>query len=647
MIGRRALKNKVAQPDYAGLTGVVFHGRYEGLVTNTDNAFGIVNSGGSVTTLKSVSPHATGVVFTSQGTAPTLSSAGIVFGGSGNLRTTAASSTFNNFHFRSSINDLKWAIHGVFIIGASDNPNAFYGIAGNNGGASNTKGITIGYDDRAAVPINNSITIQITRGTSQSFINLAGNTNIITPNRVLSIWVQVDKSLQQEDQVKVFINGFRYVVSNRFDSSTMVTTPTYAMEIGALGNAAGRGIITVKEITFQDALNTDLFRQTFITAVMFKYGITAFANVIDGIPMSSDWVLTDVFDEGRYYLTNHLCQDPGNSDRIVSIFADGTNHLPTDGKVISRRISNDKGQSWSSKTLVYDPGGTDCIQDPGAGYGSDGRLHIIAEVLTTAAGPTWTTNRMMYMYSDDDGATWSTPTDITSSVASDGLAAYRVYGTVIENNGVLMCPYYKTTSDTLSTNSARYILRSTNNGSTWTSVLIQTGATHRNETDIIALSSSVVLAVTRDESTLEFYQSMSTDNGATWSNQGDLSFGEDFTRATPVRLKKLSIVGTEIIACYFSDRNRDIFRVIYGKSTDLISSGLTGWNIATKFTLHQGSNNEHLHYGDVCHYDGDLEGFAMYAIDEFPGSGSGLDNEMYTIQLPTFQYPFVKSGFGL
>lgn len=644
---RRALSNKVVQPDYAGLSGVVFHGRYEGLVNNTNNSYGTVDGSGNVTLLKSVSPHATGVEFGSQGTAPTLSASGIVFGGAGNLRHTGASSVFNSFHFISGITNLKWAVHGVFQIGSSSNPDTFYAVAGNNGGASSSKGIYIGYDDRSSVPINNSLTISITRGTSQSFITLAGNTNIITPNRMMDVWVQVDKSQDQENQVQVFINGFRFVVSNRIDSSTMVTTPTYAMEIGAGGNAVGRAVMTLKEITFQNALNTDAFRQTFITARMFKYGVVSFPNMIDGIPISSDWVLTNTLDENRYYLTNHLCQKPSDANVIVSIFSDGVNHVPSDGKVISRRISTDKGLTWSSKSQVYDPGGTDSIQDPGAGYGDDGRLHVIAEVLTTAAGPSWTTNRMMYMYSDDDGATWSTPVDISSSVASDGLAAYRVYGTVIENDGVLMCAYYKATSDTDFTNIARYVLRSTDNGATWTSILIQTGTTNRNETDLVALDNDTILAVSRNESTLEFYQSMSTDNGATWTNQGDLSFGETFARATPVRLKKFLISSTEVIACYYSDRDRDIFKVIYGKVSDLISSGLTGWNEGTKFTLHQGSNNEHLHYGDVCHPDGDFKAIGQYAIDSFPNVGSGTENEMYTLQIPTFQYPFIKSAFGL
>jgi hypothetical protein len=643
---RRSLSNKVVQPDYAGLTNVVFHGRYEGLVNNTNNTYGIVDVSGNVTKWKSVSPHATGVEFDSNGTAPTLAIDGLTFGGAGRLRH-ATAATFNNFHYRATLNDLKWTIHGVIKFGTSSDPNAVYGLCGNNGSASTSKGIAIYYDDRASVPVNNSLGIMITKGTTSSYLTLASNTNIITPNQYLDIWIQCDKSLDQEDEIKVYINGFRFVVSNRIDTVVPVTTPTYVMEIGGTGNGGATATIAIKELTFMDGVMSDAFRQNFITARMYKYGLAAFPNVIDSIPISSDWVLLNTFDENRYYLTNHLCQSPLDSNKIVSIFTDGTNHLPTDGKVISRRISTDKGITWSSKTLVYDQGGTDCIQDIGAGYGSDGRLHVITDALHTAAGPTWTSFGLFYMYSDDDGATWSSAVDITSVIPSDGLAAWRVYSSLIENNGVLMCAYYKTTSEVSGANSARYILRSTDNGATWTSILIQSGATHRNETTIIGLSTTVVLAVTRDESTLEYYQSISTDNGLTWTNQGDLSFGESFARATPVRLKKFQIDSTDVIACYYSDRDRDIFKVIYALPADLISSGLTGWNIGTKLTLHQGSNNEHLHYGDVCHYNGGFEAISQSAIDQYPNIGTGTENEMYTIKLPTFHYPLVKSALGL
>lgn len=642
---RRFIGSKVIQPNYAGLTGVVFHGRYEGLVTNTTNDYGVVDASGNVTKLKSVTPHATGVEFDSNGTAPTLGGTGIVFGGAGRLRHNGVSSVFNNFHFRSSIASLKWAVHGVFKVGNTDNPDAIYAIFGNNGTSSVNKGISGVYDDRSSSSLNNSIQISITRGTTQSFITLSSNTNIFTPNRFLDVWIQVDKSLDQENQIKVFINGFRFVVSNRVDSSTMVTTPTYAMEIGSAGNAVGPAIMTLKEITFQDALNTDSFRQQFITDRMFKYGLIAFPNIVDGIQMSSDWNLVNVLDENRYYLNCHLCQKPSNDNIIVSIFTDGVAHLYDANKKISLRASSDKGRTWGAKSTIFDPVGAEALQDVSAGYDSSGRLHLLCDTHTSLS--VGATHKLYYMYSDNDGSSWSTPSDITSVLPSDGLLTFRTYCNIIDNNGALMLGIYKVTDEGTTTNSARYLLRSTNGGANWTAITIQAlGATYRNECAIVGLSSTVVLVVTRDESTLEWYQSISTDNGLTWTNQGALDFGETITPlAGPVRLKQFLINGTAVVACYYIDRGKDLFKVIYGKVSDLISSGISGWNLASKFTIHQGSG-EHLHYGDVCHYDNNFKALAMYVIDTYPIVG-GTENELYTIDVPTFHYPFVKSALGL
>jgi hypothetical protein len=634
---QRALSNKVIQPDYASLSGVVFHHRAEGLVTNSTNAAGVVDVSGNITKIISMDPHITGNEFDSHGTAPTLSGGAIVYGGAGRHRHNGASSQFNNFHHRASITDLKWAVHGVIKVGSSSNPGAIYGMFGNNGTSTASKGMHSFYNDST---VNNGIQIGITKGTLSTYITLAANTNIFTPNTFIDFWIQVDKSLDQEDQVKLFMNGFRFVVSNRIDNSTTATTPTYAMEIGSCGNASVPAVMTLKEITFQDALNTDAFRQQFITDRMFKYGIAAFPNQIDGIPLSSDWDLYDTLDENRYYLTNHLCQKPSDPNTIVSIFADGTDHLFDADQKISMRISTDKGRTWSAKSDAFLPPSGDEALDHSAGYGDDDRLHLIVPVHTSGS-----VNSLWYSYSDDDGSTWSTAVDITSIFTLGAETVFRTYGQIIENNSVLLCPFYKQTPT--ATASTRMVLRSTNNGTTWTPVQIEASATYRNETDIVALSSSFLLAVTRDESTLEWYQSVSTDNGLNWTNQGALTFGESLTGAAPVRLHTFLISGTLVVSCIINDRNNDLTKIIYALASDIVASGIAGWNSNTKVTIHQGSNDNHLHYGDLCYYDNDFKAIGMFVIDPFPGSGAGTENALYTFDVPTFQYPFVKSGLGL
>src|SRR5690606_19780777 len=108
---RRGMKTKVTQPDYAGLTNVIFHGRWEGLVSNTNNDYGQVNDINQILQWKSVAPHATGVVFTNNNVnAPLLQSDGIEILGTGCLRHSTVA-TFEPLSYRANINDLKWTVH--------------------------------------------------------------------------------------------------------------------------------------------------------------------------------------------------------------------------------------------------------------------------------------------------------------------------------------------------------------------------------------------------------------------------------------------------------------------------------------------------------------------------------------------------------
>lgn len=644
---RRALTNKVTQPDYAGLTNVVFHGRYEGLVTNTNNSYGVVDASGNVTKLKSV-VHTTGHEFDFNNDEPTLVSSGINFAAGQRLRHTGASSAFTPFHYRATLTDLKWTVHAVVKFGTSSNPDTAYGLCGNNATSSTNRGFAIYFEDRASLPTNNALTMLITLGSATFFIDQVFNTNVINPNTFIDLWMEVDKSQLQENQVKLFINGQRVIVSNYVNSSSPSSSaPSFAMEIGATGNGVLGGVMVLKEITFQSGVMSESFRQGFITARMYKYGIVPFASSIDGINITSDWHLIDSLSESRYYLTNHLMQNNTNADVITSVFSDGVNHIFDDTKKVSVRKSTDKGRTWSSKTTAFDPAGGEGVGDPAAGRGSDDRIHVIADSHTSYS--IGGTHKLYYGYSDDDGDTWSSFTNITAILPADSLATWRCYSNIIENNGRLMCPIYKVTDEGVFTNSAIYLLYSDDNGSTWGYKTIRASTTtpFLNESEIIALSSTALLVITRNETTGEWTQFISSDNGDTWTNQGDLTFGETLTLAGPVRLSKFQILGTDVIACYYSDRTKDVFKVVYAKPSDIISSGLAGWVVDRKFTIHQGSNNNHLHYGDVCHYDNDFKAIGQYVIDPFPPDGPGLVNTMYTFDIPTYHYSFIKSALGL
>lgn len=645
---RRGLR-KYAAPDYAGLSGVVFHSKAGDLVVNTTNSAGVVDGSGNIT--KIISTHTTVHEFDSNGTAPTLSGTGInaamVFGGAGNFRHNGLSSVFNAFHFVVGITNLKWTIHGVASFGSGSNPDAVYAICGNAAGSTGNKGIYVLWDNRTAVPRRGAISAAIVKGTVSTFISDFGNNCIVPEQQYVDFWIEVDKNKNQTQEVRLFINGREYTMYNRVDNNTTVTTPSFAMEIGASGNAVQRAVMSLKEITFSlGTVSTDAFKRNFIRNRMAKYRIQPFTNQTDSITFRPVYLERYRLSETRYYLPIVAIQNPVTPDVCVTIFNDSVSHTEDANAKISMVKSTDRCRTWGSKTLVYDPDTTGAIYPKGiaVGYGSDGRLHMLFDCHTDfGAG---STNTMHYAYSDNDGTSW-TVSDISASLPSDALASYRCTDKIIENNGVLMGCFYKYTQEADQTEIASYIFRSTDNGANWTAITVKAkSAVNRNEGSIIGLDSTRVLCLLRDESTLEFHQYLSSDNGASFSEIGAAAFGETLTGAGPPSLNKLQINGSDVIAHYYADRNRDQLKVVYGLPAGLIS-GVSGWNLTTKYVIYQGTDDFHLQYGTVIHTNGGFSGYGMFSLDEFPGVGSGTANFLVGFRVNTPHYPRVKSLLGL
>jgi hypothetical protein len=628
----------------AHLSGVLFHHRTDGLVVNTTNAVGTVDASGNVTTITSVAPFNTGRQFTSLGTAPTLNSGYVTIGSAGNFRTSSLKSVYNVMHYNGSADAslITWAVHGVFRF--QDN-NAITGIFGNNGTGSANKGVSA-YLNNLTASASRQLNGQITKGAASSFISEIRNSNIIPLNEWVYLWIQVEKDQAQAEEWKIFVNGSPYIVANRQQTNAAVDVSTYDMEIGATGNATNRNGFDYKEITIQTGIHTDAFIQEYSGERMGYYGISPIPSSYDDVETETVISEINTVDDGRYYLSTHLCVKPSDPNTIVAIFDDGTGHVSFTDRKASYRKSTDKGLTWTTRAVAFDNGSTDVEIDVSAGYDASDRLHIVSG---TQAGPGGT-NKLWHTYSDDDGATWSTPVEITSALPADGLSVWRTYSKIIENNGRLMLAMYKQNSG--ATSSANYLLYSDDGGTTWATKTIRAAAaTYINESDIVALSSTFLLVVSRNEATKEWNQFVSTDNGDTWTNQGALDWGEVIaSQPGPLRLSLIDINGTDVVEAAYIDRDVDYVKLVYGKASSIISSGVSGWTARTKHTIYQGgyydSSEGHLHYGGIAHPDGNMNGIGMYAQDHYPGSG-GTENKQLTFSLPTGHYPYVKSLLGL
>lgn len=342
-----------------------------------------------------------------------------------------------------------------------------------------------------------------------------------------------------------------------------------------------------------------------------------------------------------YHYTGNYVKSP-TTGKVLHFFSNGDDHFYSDQKKISGRLSSDNGQTFGSLFDLYIPESPYGVIDSSGGYGNDGRLHIFAGSTNgTGAGKT---RIIEYVYSDDDGSTFSSPVTLVSATSpvNDSLLFPTPYQGFIENNGVLLKPFYKIVDAGDASQSANYLLRSSDNGANWSYATIRAkGASYFNETDIIALDSSNLLAIIRDEDSQGWQQYRSDDNGLTWSSDGAITFGETTTQIRPPSLRSFFIKNQKVIVFYGTNQNpTHSFFGVYAKASDLISSGLSAWNLNTK-TVFDTTSSYFGWYGNAVHYEDNLK--AKYVMTD--------DEGLYTISrymtLPTTQYQTIISELGL
>jgi hypothetical protein len=344
----------------------------------------------------------------------------------------------------------------------------------------------------------------------------------------------------------------------------------------------------------------------------------------------------DTIDNGGYNTITSLSQHPTNKNKIIMTYLAGPvgSHGYDATKVLKMKVSNDKGQTWSAGTTIYDPGGILCVQEQHAGYDSNGRLHILATNIDDATPGICT---LIYLYSDNDGGNF-TVTDITSLVADVILPVFRNSGNLIENNGVMMEIIYRQNAAVTSSN--RSILRLV--AGTWTQVDIETTAAYENESSIVSLGGDNILLLVRDDVTNSFIQYLSADNGLTWTRQGvaflgiTISFFYQFAR--PGQLHKFKMNGEDIIVMYMTKNASPLGCVyaIYARASDLLANGILGWDYSTLKKIAEADSPI---YSFVCHGDSIHYNDNYNAIGCWPHALSDWSIEsIYTFEQDTTDY---------
>lgn len=383
--------------------------------------------------------------------------------------------------------------------------------------------------------------------------------------------------------------------------------------------------------------------------------------VVEGaVDASVVTTVTDTKNPGEYFQGVQYCQNPCDSDVILVLVSYGGHHEYAENKKIISYKSTDRGVTFGSMKTVYDPEGIEAHQGLCAGYDRYGKLHVFSSNITEHL--VYVGN--YYLYSDDDGDTWSEPVSVPYPPPAEngdevnllGAGGKLFISSMIENNGKLMATYYGGEVDIVTGVVTRYayLYESIDYGDTWDwgSRIFTTleGESKQNEVSIVALDDTTILAMIRPVSApYQFKQHISLDNGVTWTALGDKELYSPALTSnpgTPV-LKYFYIEGVRVIGFYHMDKNSfsPKLYVVYGTADDIKAHGLDGWNIATRFVIHEGTFGS-VHFGNVGHVDNNLNSYAVY-LKELSRPWDLTHNSLIWMDFQSTHYESLKADLGI
>ena len=261
------------------------------------------------------------------------------------------------------------------------------------------------------------------------------------------------------------------------------------------------------------------------------------------------------------------------SGKMGIMYRVGASHVSAgDYGVIVIRTSTDLGHTWSNTTTVYSLAGVDC-RNSGGGVTPDGRLVFFFSKYNPDTD-TWL--GVYYTYSEDEGVTWTTPTQITTTPATTDINPYG--GMILIDNGKLMQSWYGNDG----TNYFTKVIFSTDNGKTWgsTATVATSTTSHYSEITTAYLGGGWIIGLQRVDNGNYYNQVKSSDNGATWLNQGLVTF--DSLANSPAWLSVIEgIDGRRQVLAYYGNRGTGKIRVIQGLGKDLIGDGVSAWDAST------------------------------------------------------------------
>ena len=256
-----------------------------------------------------------------------------------------------------------------------------------------------------------------------------------------------------------------------------------------------------------------------------------------------------------------------NYGKVLLFYRDGANHAASKG-VVKMRISEDGGGDFGGETTIATDAIYDCRNVSG-GVTPTGRIVLFYMRYNFTAS---TSVDQGLIYSDDDGNTWSSYQTIPSGTHT----FFSPYGNMISiGNGKLMANWYGETPATPTYST--YIVTSSDNGLTWSSaVAVATSTTLRyGESSYAYLDGGVIVGHVRNSIGSPLYQVISTNNGATWTNQG-VTTVDTAAQVSPMLATFIDPNNQKYIASFYANRGDNKLNVAMAEYATAIA-GVSGW----------------------------------------------------------------------